>query len=132
MINKKGFTLIELLIVVIIIGILATTALPQYTTTIERIKVGKAKSALAIMIQAQKMRYADQGSYITATDEELTISLGLYIDMDSIVAYTDWDYMALDTGTCAAIRTGGGATYNDTTVVMDLNGVSTGGSHPLD
>ena len=33
---KKSFTLMELLIVIIIIGILATLALPQYTKVVTR------------------------------------------------------------------------------------------------
>jgi prepilin-type N-terminal cleavage/methylation domain-containing protein len=41
-INKKGFTLLELLVVIIILGILSSIALPQYIQTLEKARSGEA------------------------------------------------------------------------------------------
>ncbi len=52
---RRGFTLIELIVVVIIVAILATFALPQYLKAAERARGAKAKHAVSLIAQAEEM-----------------------------------------------------------------------------
>lgn len=58
--SQKGFTLIELLIVVGIIGILASIALPNYTKYVKRGKAAEATGQLAQLSAKLERYYSDQ------------------------------------------------------------------------
>jgi len=63
---KKGFTLVELLIVVIIIGILVTLALPQYQKIANRAKWAEAVE-LASSIKSAQNLYRTENDNVNAT-----------------------------------------------------------------
>ena len=63
----KGFTLIELLVVVIIIGILAALAIPQYTKTIERAHWAEAIDNLGQLRAAEIRYFAENDAYTPGT-----------------------------------------------------------------
>lgn len=64
-INKKGFTLIEVLVVVLIIGILAGIALPQYRRSVEKAKVAEALINISA-IEGAMQRYILSNGYPSA------------------------------------------------------------------
>ncbi|MFA6093521.1 MAG: prepilin-type N-terminal cleavage/methylation domain-containing protein [Elusimicrobiota bacterium] len=64
--NQQGFTLIELLVVVLIIGILASIAIPQYFKVVERARVSEAQAFISQVKQAQERYLTRNGVYINA------------------------------------------------------------------
>ncbi len=50
---KRGFTLVELLIVVVIVGILATLAIPRFQGHHEHARVAEAMNVLSAMRKGQ-------------------------------------------------------------------------------
>ena len=68
--NRKGFTLIELLVVVLIIGILASIAIPQYFKVVEKARVAEAMSLVASIKSAEERYLARGGTYTNNTADE--------------------------------------------------------------
>ncbi len=62
-----GFTLMELLIVVIIIGILVTLALPGFQRSMEVSRQAEARAILGNIYQAERAYYAERDIYTDAS-----------------------------------------------------------------
>lgn len=81
-IQCKGFTLVELMIVVVVIAILGTIALPSYQETMRKGKRADAKNTLLQIAALQERFYSDNGAYgalnIIAGSATITSDEGYY------------------------------------------------------
>ena len=73
--NKSGFTLLELLVVVLIIGILAAIALPQYKMAVAKSKFAALKNNVRALYEAEQRYYLSNGYFALNKS-------GLDIDVD--------------------------------------------------
>ena len=63
--KDSGFTLIELLIVVVIIGVLASIAIPKFANTKEKAYLTQMKADLRNLVTAEEAYFADSIKYTT-------------------------------------------------------------------
>lgn len=83
--SRRGFTLIELLIVVVIIGLLASIAIPKFSNTKEKAYVGAMKSDLRNLATAEEAYFYDSAKYTTnfALMNNFTPSSGVVLTIGS-------------------------------------------------
>jgi len=121
--KKKSFTLIEIIIVIIIIGILATLAVNQYTPAKERAVGREAISTLRLIAAAEKIYRMEIGGYYPpAALSPVTTPLDINSNLKISVNENNWDYVisstAVNNFTSNAIRqTGTGCRHS-----IDQNG----------
>ncbi len=126
--KRESVTLLELLIVIVIIGVIAAVAIPQYGGVVRRSRIAKAEHAMALITQAGKIDQIENnlgaGVYTAMTAvRRAEITLGTLvsgIDLSSVDADTEWTYISNAAGVITASKLGtcAGATF---TYDMDDN-----------
>ena len=67
--NQRGFATLEIIMVVVIIGILATIAVPNFSNVTEKANTAKIQSDLTTIDSAIQMYYMENGKYPTKVSE---------------------------------------------------------------
>src|SRR5437764_10937984 len=70
--KRSGFTLIEIMVVVVVLGILAATIIPQFIGTTKEAKVSAAKSSIAELESALERFYIHMDRH-PSTEEGLKV-----------------------------------------------------------
>ena len=91
--SKAGFTLIELLVVVLIIGILAAVAVPQYKKAVARARTLEALAMLKSLVNAEEVYYLANGEY-TSDISKLDVNVP---ESQIIERYSDGDSQQFNT-----------------------------------
>ncbi len=107
--KPRGYNLIEIIIVVIIIGILVTFAMPQFAKTRERAFDNEAKANLRLMQAAEKIYKMEIGGYYGPSNVIAAINTNLKL---SLPATSKWNYSVAASGDASAVRTTGDRTWS--------------------
>jgi len=77
--KEKGFTLVELMIVVVIIGILASLAVPRFMQASSKAKQHECQQLLKQIYTMQRTYFQEYNTYLACTDDNDFETIGVDI-----------------------------------------------------
>jgi type IV pilus assembly protein PilA len=103
--SRKGFTIIELLIVVVILGLLASIAIPKLAATKDKTKMASVKNDLRNTMTAQEAYFADYSTFG---------------NLSQLQAASNYNLSTGNTGTVTGVSNGYTATISNPSISMGL------------
>lgn len=88
--SSRGFTLIELMVVVAILGILVSMAVPTYRSIVQRAKETVLRQNLFTLRDVIDQYYADKGKYPDALEDLVSSGYLRHIPVDPMTLKPDW------------------------------------------
>ena len=102
--DRRGFTLIELLIVVVIIGFLASIAIPKYGNTRQKALMASMKTDLRNLVTAEEAYFADSVKYTTDLGTSYAVTTGNVLGAISLTG-DGWNATITNTNLASPLRT---------------------------
>jgi len=96
--TTRGFTLIEITIVLALVALLLTIAVPRYFHTLDTGKVSVQRQNLAAIRDALDKFYGDQGRYPDELDDLVKKKYLRAIPVDPVTELPNWTLVAPDEG----------------------------------
>ena len=94
--DKKSFTLVELILVIIVVGIIATFAIPGFFGLKQRAEGRQASAQLRLIHTAEKIKHLESDFYVECDD---FAACNTVLDLD--LPDDTWIYYVVCVGDCA-------------------------------
>jgi general secretion pathway protein G len=101
--RRRGFTLVEMLVVMTLIAMLLTLAVPRYFSVLDNGRQNVQRQNLATMRDAIDKFYGDQGKYPDTLDELVAKRYLRQVPIDPLSEQANWVVVAPEDPTLGAV-----------------------------